>query len=67
MNRYLRVWTFLIFACLVASGVMLRPGTTVMAAPVSADVSARLREIAASGRLAEMERGNFSEIGRAHV
>ena len=61
MNRYLRVWTFLIFACLVASGVMLRPGTTVMAAPVSADVSARLREIAASGRLVGMERGNFSD------
>jgi murein L,D-transpeptidase YcbB/YkuD len=61
MNRYLRVWTFLIFACLLASGVMLQPGTTVMAAPVSADVSARLREIAASGRLAEMERGNFSD------
>jgi hypothetical protein len=61
MNRYLRVWTFLIVACLVASCVMLRPGTTVMAAPVSADVSARLREIAASGRLADMERGNFSD------
>ncbi len=61
MNRYLRVWTFLIFACLLASGVMLQPGTTVMAAPVSADVSARLREIAGSGRLAEMERGNFSD------
>ncbi len=29
--------------------------------PVSAAVSARLREIAASGRLAEMERGNFSD------
>jgi L,D-transpeptidase YcbB len=29
--------------------------------PVSAAMSARLREIAASGRLAEMERGNFSD------
>jgi murein L,D-transpeptidase YcbB/YkuD len=30
-------------------------------APVSVAMSARLREIAASGRLAEMERGNFSD------
>jgi len=29
--------------------------------PVSAAVSARMREIAASGRLAEMDRGNFSD------
>jgi murein L,D-transpeptidase YcbB/YkuD len=32
-----------------------------MAAPASAAVSARLREIAASGRVASMERGNFSD------
>jgi beta-aspartyl-peptidase (threonine type) len=36
MNRYLRVCAFLIFACLLASGAMLQPGTTVMAAPVAA-------------------------------
>jgi len=29
--------------------------------PASAEISARLREIAASGRLASMERGNFSD------
>jgi hypothetical protein len=36
MNRCVRVWAFLMLAGLVASGVMLQPGTTVMAASAAA-------------------------------
>ena len=61
MNRYVRVCAFLVFAGLVASGVMVQPGTTVMAASAAAAKGDHRWAVVLHGGAGVIERKSMSK------